>query len=294
MYAARHHLSNVGQYHHQGGLNYGGEKHQQSIQHLEQLFENDHPEFFRISPSVTWIDVHTGLGPSGKDSIDYQYEAKVFSGDEEQQKQRTTPLPKPKDYFAETSYSFTTRQASATASEEHNDDNDNDNKSNGSVGDGAAFTGYDLSKGFLMDFLADSYRRSLSIENERGTEIQINRSGIFITQEFGTIPSILVGRALILDNMLYQKYLKKKIKRRRRNRSTRRRMKRRTNSKSNDGNNDKDESIKNDEECNYEYRSPFLKHAFYPQSSEWKKSIIQRGVTLFLQGIEYNKAHNFN
>ena len=46
------------------------------------------------------------------------------------------------------------------------------------------------------------------------------------------------------------------------------------------------------EEQLFDYRSPFLKYAFYPQSIEWRKSIIQRGVSLFLESIEYSKANS--
>jgi hypothetical protein len=230
----------AGQYHDQGGLNYGGQEPQKSIQHAVEFLFKDRKELLNNSKSVVWIDVHTGLGPFGKDSIDYR------RVDEEEQLRQALRL-EPRDYFSSTAYSVTTIHDSNSAESESNNSAD-------------AFKGYDLSKGMLMEYIADSYHRKM-LTSSNGS-----RSGIFMVQEFGTLPTVLVGRALILDNMLYQKYLKQKHQKQQKN--------------------------INEQEQYDSYRSPFLKYAFYPQSIEWRKSILQRGVSLFLESIEYSKANS--
>lgn len=228
----------AGQYHHPEGLNYGGQELQSSVRRLFDTFVRDRPEFFRDSPNVLWIDVHTGLGPFGKDSV-------VRHAHIEHPKERNENDPEIDDYLT-TAYSVTSSVSGGGPTAE-------------------AFKGYDLSKGMLMEFFADSYRKVIT-QSDSGADSRKSRSGIFFVQEFGTLPSILVGRALILDNMFYHF---------RKNRHQRK-----------DSN--KNELRRQDER--FLYRSPFLGYAFYPQSTEWRKSIIQRGVVIVLQAMEYSTA----
>ncbi|KAL3918345.1 MAG: hypothetical protein SGARI_007495 [Bacillariaceae sp.] len=123
-----------------------------------------------------------------------------------------------------------------------------------------AFVGYDLSKGMLTEYLAEAY----------------NGSGMFLVQEFGTLPAILVGRGLILDNMLYQQNLRYREK---------------------NGLDEAPSSTLDDllaiEFFTTEdgsYRSPWLKNAFYPQSEAWRASIVERGVPLMMQAIELSNT----
>ena len=208
-------------------MNYGGLELQTSVQRLLEIFVQDRPEFFRDSSHLVWIDVHTGLGPFGQDSVLRQAHI-------EDPKNKDTKL-EIDDYFTK-AYSVTSSMSGGEATAE-------------------AFKGYDLSKGFIMEFLGDYYRRAIIQNDDADT-----KAGFFIVQEFGTIPKILVGRALILDNMFYnfrkarhQKYMP-------------------------------------DEE--FLYRSPLLGSAFYPQSTEWRTSIVKRGVALVLQSMEYSVARS--
>ena len=69
------------------------------------------------------------------------------------------------------------------------------------------------------------------------------------------MPGVLVGRSLILENMAVQH-----------------------------GKEDKDK-VRGRE---------WLQASFYPQSTKWRASIIQRGVALLLQAVEYSSKNNKN
>jgi hypothetical protein len=239
----------AGQYHHPEGLNYGGQELQSSVQRLFDTFVRDRPEFFRDSPHVLWIDVHTGLGAFGKDSvvrnahIEHNPEGRRNNEDD----------PELDDYLT-TAYSVTSSV-------------------DGERSTAQAFKGYDLSKGMLMEFLGDSYRKIITLQSDSGgDDDRGSKEGIFLVQEFGTLPSIFVGRALILDNLLYHF---------RKNRHHRRRS-----------NTNEEGRGRRDDDEGFSYRSPFLGYAFYPQSTEWRSSIIRRGVAIVLQGMEYSTARS--
>lgn len=197
-----------GQYHHPTGIFFGGQELQPSYLRLGEFWDS-RPDVFRDAASMIWIDVHTGLGPSGKDSM--HYSPKYPSNGEP----ASFPLSAEglEDQLFSTCYSATPM------------DVDDPNSK--------AFAGYGLNKGSLSTYFAERF----------------DRTGLFVTQEFGTLPGILVARGMILDNMLYQQYLRQ----------------------------GKDL---------YSYRSPFLKYVFYPQSTSWRSSVIRRGVAMMLQAIK--------
>jgi len=228
---------------------------------LINFFIQDHPEYFLDSPSVIWIDLHTGLGPFGFDTIRYRHvhewihrqekeemiKDSVDTNSAEKAKTSCDEELSPKldlNNFFSTAYRITSSRCGA-----------------------GVFSGYDASEGMLMEYFADSYRKIVSSSNSESYNSSSNgdsnnngSSGIFLVQEFGTIPTILVGRALILDNVLYQQHRIQASK------------------------NEKPGGL-------FSYRSPLLKTAFYPQSTEWRASLIRRGLALALQAMEYNKAH---
>jgi hypothetical protein len=76
---------------------------------------------------------------------------------------------------------------------------------------------------------------------------QEHRNDWFLTQEFGTIPSILVGRAMILENRMHHHPT-----------ST------------------EDASI----------GASLLKTAFYPQTPKWRRAILTQGLRLVQQAME--------
>ncbi|CAJ1945076.1 unnamed protein product [Cylindrotheca closterium] len=95
------------------------------------------------------------------------------------------------------------------------------------VQDKKAMSGYDLTRGILAAYLQEQYPE-----------------GLFILQEFGTLPPIFVGRSLILENMIHHYGTNKAAGR------------------------------------------ALLQTSFYPQSTKWRASIVQRGVSLILQAVE--------
>ncbi|KAG7358744.1 DUF2817 domain containing protein [Nitzschia inconspicua] len=211
-----------GQYHDPRGIFYGGNELQPSLQHV-QNFWDQRPDLFRDSPSLVWIDIHTGLGPFGKDSIHYypSFPNETIS------RFPQTPAELQSQYFL-TSHSVTMSVKEGETSD--------------------TFVGYDLSKGLMTSYFAEVY----------------NSSGIFLAQEFGTLPAFLVGRGLVLDNMLYQE--------------TKQREK-----KAGDGGiTQSGDSDRQD----YSYRSPYLSKVFFPQSTTWRASVVKRGVALMLQSLD--------
>jgi len=229
----------AGQYHHPEGLNYGGQSFQPSLERLLDVFVRDRPEFFLESSRVIWIDVHTGLGPFGKDSVLRHAHSK------QPKKEEGEKCDLELDDYLTTAYSVTSSVAGGQSTAQ-------------------AFKGYDLSKGMLMEFLGDKYQKIVALSNNSGrddnegdTTKSSDKEAIFLVQEFGTLPTILVGRALILDNMLYQ-YQKSRHQTKER----------------------------------FVYKSPYLGYAFYPQSTEWRRSLVQRGVAIVLQAMEYSAARS--
>jgi Protein of unknown function (DUF2817) len=208
-----------GQYHHSNGIFYGGQELQPSMQRLQEFWDS-RLDLFQHAPSVIWIDVHTGLGPFGKDSIHYHPTAPSH---EATGRFPETPAELQENHFV-TSHSITQSVVQSETSE--------------------AFVGYELTKGMMTSFFAEIY----------------DGSGLFMTQEFGTLPAIMVGRGLILDNMLYQQQQRKIME--------------------DDMAQSGDPNIHD-----YTYRSPFLMNAFYPQLTAWRSSVVKRGVELMLQSV---------
>jgi hypothetical protein len=236
-----------GQYHHSKGIFYGGDELQPSITKLVDFLTKIRPDLLfgpttntrgnsigsdsdslsssssssSLSSSVVWIDVHSGLGPFGKDSLHCEVGDKRDGNDIK----RIFP----------TAYRVTVDFESAA------DD------------DSSAFSGYDLTAGGLTSMLKQIWqaRQKDQRQQDKLSKVQDQREALFVVQEFGTLPGILVGRSLILDNMLYH-----------------------TTSNFNDNNGP-----------NLSYRSPWLRYAFYPQSATWRESVIKRGVALVLDAV---------
>jgi hypothetical protein len=177
----------AGQYHHPEGIFFGGTEVQPSI---EKLFDFVQSLGILDAEPLVWIDVHTGLGDFGKDTLITETAA---------------PVSTLQSWFP-TAESIITPE----------------------VSDKKAMSGYELTKGMFMTFLHEG------------------ATGMFVTQEFGTLPGVLVARALVLENMMHHY-----------------------------GTNNK------------ELGRQWLQSAFYPQSTEWRVSIVQRGVALMLQAIDY-------
>jgi hypothetical protein len=177
----------AGQYHHPEGFSFGGTKLQPSIKVLTNFIK----ERGYDSGNVFWIDVHTGLGKFGKDTL-------IFERGDGMELQKW----------------FKTSEHIVTPN----------------VANKKALGGYDLVRGIVMSFLQGQ-----------------NPTGIYVMQEFGTIPPIFVGRSLILEMMIYQ-YGKK---------------------------------------SDMAFGRQLLQKSFYPQSFEWRTSIVQRGIAFLNEAIDY-------
>ncbi len=177
---------------------------------------------------MVWLDVHTGLGPFGEDTVLRQAQVDFAKTNNDLI-----------DSYFRTAFSVTSTQDGGPTTAD-------------------AFKGYDSSKGLMTEFMGAAYRKTILDDGEAANK---PRTGIFVLQEFGTIPAILVGRALIYDNMLYQ-FRKKRHARK----------------------------LKEGSKEPFVYKSPLLGDAFYPQSTNWRRSIIQRGVALVQQSMEYMVA----
>jgi hypothetical protein len=190
----------AGQYHHPKGIFYGGNKQERSIEGLMDFVTDEERGILaplREAGPIVWIDVHTGLGPFGMDTV---VSEKIISAEE---------MTK---WFA-TAYRLLTPEEKNTG----------------------AMDGYELSKGTLPSLVYEV----------------TNKTALALTQEFGTLPGLLVARAFILENMMYHF---------------------------------------GDDEGRRSLGRPWLQAAFYPQSSLWRSSIIQRGVAIVLQSIDYISA----
>jgi hypothetical protein len=187
----------AGQYHHPQGIFYGGNSLQPSIQ---KMLEFVAPEI--LPETSVWIDVHTGLGSHGMDTLASHGNSGLL-----------------KRYFPSVS-SLVTPDAA----------------------DQGAMGGYDVTQGMLVEYLQQQQQQ----QGEKGTD----NASLFLVQEFGTIPALLVGRALILENMIHHWDRRQK-----------------------------------------EWGRWLMVSAFYPQKTEWRASIVQRGVDLVTQAMLYAKDH---
>ncbi len=67
------------------------------------------------------------------------------------------------------------------------------------VVDKKALSGYELVKGNILSYFQLLLLRS----DDNSDENDPTSSTLFLVQEFGTLPGVLVGRALVLENAIY-------------------------------------------------------------------------------------------
>ena len=206
----------TGQYFDPRGIFYGGQELQPSlrliwdffaetllVENTEDVKESDNKPC--CTGTVTWIDVHTGLGVSGEDTLltDWLASSKVAS-----------QAPK---WFPGSRTPLASKDAKKVSK------------------------GYDNARGFTTAF----FRRLFESRD------LLSSSYLAVAQEFGTIPSILVAHALILENRAFN-FLPPV------------------------------QSV--------EWAKQTTKRAFYKETPEWRRQILERGLTLMLQGIRRSTA----
>jgi hypothetical protein len=176
----------AGQYHDPQGLFYGGSSLQPSIVLLEQYFNQRNIAKTIVAPKnalpvITWIDIHTGLGKMGQDTLLHRHGQFSTEPSEEfwlRELERWFPQTDPEDALSVTS-------------------------------------GYEKSLGFVIDYFynyfAKQYQSSMTMtmdkttndmEQNEPTEQTEHPPWLFFAQEFGTFPAMVVGRALITENAI--------------------------------------------------------------------------------------------
>lgn len=200
----------TGQYYFPRGIFYGGNQLEPSYKLLWEFFQ-DYLQNHNYTGPVTWIDVHTGLGKSGQDTIILSNQQHHHSGQDALQ-----------THFPGVSIPQTDNQEAQSVQK-----------------------GYEQSKGFAPKF----FRRLFCTDNDNEQTNHHNYLGM--VQEFGTVPGVLVAHALILENQAYQYLPPEKA---------------------------------------LEWAKVTTKRAFYKQTPEWRKSILERGLQLVLQGIQRSSS----
>jgi hypothetical protein len=171
-----------GQYHHSTGIFYGGDRVQSSFKVLEDWLVSEllsaQPPLHTDTPKgstagnsmkpnsmkVTWIDVHTGLGPSGEDTILPCHATPTSPGESQRRRPESTLV----QWFPRSHHPGR------------------------SVAGARVRSGYDRIKGQVGDYFASTFRPYVE-----------DNGLMFLVQEIGTISSSRVGHALIVENALY-------------------------------------------------------------------------------------------
>eukprot|EP00545_Synedropsis_sp_CCMP1620_P005305 CAMPEP_0119009746 /NCGR_PEP_ID=MMETSP1176-20130426/4579_1 /TAXON_ID=265551 /ORGANISM="Synedropsis recta cf, Strain CCMP1620" /LENGTH=443 /DNA_ID=CAMNT_0006962319 /DNA_START=46 /DNA_END=1374 /DNA_ORIENTATION=- len=206
----------TGQYHKPTGIFFGGNKGLESSNaklhdFVKTFLDETHPP---RSPGskMTWINVHTGLGSSGIDTILFDMGC---GGDGACQA---------KNNEQEVAKVFSESLVPGT-----------------STGGEDVQQGYDLMQGSTEQLVRALFAAPSSPETNNENDNWL------LTQEFGTIPSILVGRALILENMYHNHH--------------------RAGAKPKTAG------------------ASLLKSAFYPRTTKWRRSILVRGLRIVQQAM---------
>lgn len=170
------------------GIFFGGTKLEKSHELLRDWFRKS--EFHAVpASSVAWIDIHTGLGPCGVD---------VILGGDQERLQKVFPDAVPGEFdgvhcsLGGSTDEIIEKRCGRRKEEERAAGVAVGTAANAQTGGGmletSAGAGYELSIGNFCrhEWVADYF--------SPGGQV------LALTQEFGTQPNILVGRALILEN----------------------------------------------------------------------------------------------
>ena len=198
-----------GNYFKRKGLGYGGYQLTKSALELSKFLSNN--GVFKTTKELILLDVHTGLGPSGVDTL------AVHGDDADWRRAREI---------------FTTEYKYGS----NGNPNDNNVIKGGIL---ASLDGYDLTIGLTTDFFCKS--------PESFSPQMPSSNRLCITQEFGTVPPIEVGKAQVDENFAYH-YGTPQQK---------------------------------------ELYGNRLKDVFYVRTREWKRAVVRRGVATAIEAINY-------
>jgi Protein of unknown function (DUF2817) len=179
---------------------------------------------------ITWIDVHTGLGPMGIDTL-------LFGS--------SMDPPDPLDIQR-----WFPNSLVSTASTAKGMNNSDTTTKETDVAD-AVSQGYEFVVGLTIDY----YYTTLLKKNS--TKVLNSAKHLFMVQEFGTLPSIITGHALIVEHVAHNFY---------------RCM-------------DTTMSVQDLQRVTNQHSKATLGAAFYPQNTLWRINVLQRGLDCLQQAI---------
>eukprot|EP00604_Paraphysomonas_vestita_P001127 CAMPEP_0174819526 /NCGR_PEP_ID=MMETSP1107-20130205/2822_1 /TAXON_ID=36770 /ORGANISM="Paraphysomonas vestita, Strain GFlagA" /LENGTH=223 /DNA_ID=CAMNT_0016033199 /DNA_START=534 /DNA_END=1205 /DNA_ORIENTATION=+ len=156
----------TGTYHSPKGVFFGGNKLAKSVSNLQKFFDRDDIGLKQAKKYV-FIDVHTGLGPSGVDTY-------FVHKEDNQYKNRT------EKYFPTEYLKYEPKKQIGGLKPWLSDDAE------------AVEDGYEESAGFTTDYFCGQINHGFD-----------PASRICLTQEFGTWPSILVIKGFVDENQAY-------------------------------------------------------------------------------------------
>jgi len=198
----------AGNYFKKEGLGFGGFGRSKSVENMIQISRE---LGLHQAKKVILLDHHTGLGPSGTDTL--------------------AALGSKKADFAD---------VMATIDKTFPDEFDKENNqivggAKASDAEGSAMSGYDLTMG-TTDFFCESWMSPHLSGTDR----------LCITQEFGTVDVVAVGRAQMNENFAHHY------------------------------GSDEQKKVYGDR----------LKGVFYVETKEWMRNVAHRGVTVFFQALQ--------
>jgi hypothetical protein len=206
----------AGNYFRQSGLGYGGVEQTASVRNMIKLADI---VGLGEAEQVTLVDLHTGLGPSGTDTL-----ATLSPGDKAGgQNQFKNHVDKV--FPIETDPSEPKWQSGMKAV----------NSDTVKQKEGTAMSGYDLTIGIVDNYCNKYLAPHLSKSNKL----------LCVTQEFGTVDTITVGKALVDENYAWHHGSK----------------------------------------AEKELYGERLKAAFFIQDRAWMRSVVHRGLSVFKQAF---------
>lgn len=213
----------TGTYHKKEGLYYGGNSRTKNAQNLIDLV-TDKLQIPILSEKVVVIDVHSGLGPGGFDTL------AILSANVNETADQLKLFEKhfPKEYDSQGVLVGGFKENALGS------DGDDDAKASSS----SAMSGYELTIGTLTENFCRNYL---------APHLQDSSKRVCITQEFGTVDKIFVGKAMRDENYAHHYGTK-------------------------------------EEQGVYGQR---VRHCFYVNTIKWKKQVLRRALKLFVEGMSF-------
>lgn len=240
----------AGNYHNPKGVSYGGTELQPSARNLEDFLSrlvatNDIED-------IVLIDVHTGLGPSGVDTL--HCSSSNHGGNPEACRTIFRPQYDAKTGrllggLSEAGFGTSSVSKEKSAADSNSDSDSKSKSKSESKGKASAtdiFSGYELTQGQMSDFCTDFLaRESKAKEGEESDRATRAPDVLCVTEEFGTRAVNEVGAALVFEN--YAFFHGQPWQRR--------------------------------------LYSERLRDVFFVNTRAWKRSVVQRGSVLFQEAL---------